>query len=59
MHHEGQLSIVTTVPNADVALARDRMSLVLGPGESGVWLGLDFARLAYRGGIQLATEPEC
>lgn len=52
VHHEGQLSIVTT------ALVRDRMPLVLGPGESGVWLGPDFARLADRSGIQLATEPE-
>lgn len=58
VHHEGQLSIVTTAPSADVALVHDRMPLVLGPGESGVWLGPDFARLADRGGIQLATEPE-
>lgn len=58
VQHEGQLSIVTTVPNADVALVHDRMPLVLGPGESGVWLGPDFARLADCGGIQLATEPE-
>lgn len=52
VHHEGQLSIVTT------ALVHDRMPLVLGPGESGVWLGPDFARLADRSGIQLETEPE-
>lgn len=58
VHHEGQLSIVTTAPNADVALVHDRMPLVLGPGESGVWLGPDFARLADRSGIQLETEPE-
>lgn len=58
VQHEGQLSIVTTAPDADVAPVRDRMPLVLGPGESGVWLGSDFARLADRSGIQLATEPE-
>ena len=34
----GQLSIVTTTPNASVAPVHDRMPLVLGPGESGVWL---------------------
>lgn len=54
----GQLSIVTTAPNASVAPVHDRMPLVLGPGESGVWLGPDFARLADRSGIQLETEPE-
>lgn len=58
VQYEGQLSIVTTAPNADVAPVHDRMPLVLGPGESGVWLGPDFARLAERSGIQLATEPE-
>lgn len=58
VQHEGQLSIVTTAPNVDVAPVHDRMPLVLGPGESGVWLGPEFARLADRSGIQLATEPE-
>lgn len=58
VQYEGQLSIVTTAPNADVAPVHDRMPLVLGPGESGVWLGPDFARLAERSGIQLETEPE-
>lgn len=58
VQHEGQLSIVTTAPNDDVVPVHDRMPLVLGPGESGVWLGPDFARLADRSGIQLATEPE-
>lgn len=58
VQHEGQLSIATTAPNADVAPVHDRMPLVLGPGESGVWLGPEFARLADRSGIQLATEPE-
>lgn len=58
VQHEGQLSVVTTSPNADVAPVHDRMPLVLGPGESSVWLGPEFARLADRSGIQLATEPE-
>lgn len=51
-------SIVTTAPNASVAHVHDRMPLVLGPGESGVWLGPDFDRLADRSAIQLAAEPE-
>ena len=54
----GQLSIVTTAPNASVAAVHDRMPLVLGPGESGVWLGPEFAHLADRSAIQLETEPE-
>lgn len=58
VQHEGQLSIVTAAPNADAAPVHDRMPLVLGPGESGVWLGPDFARLADRSAIQLETEPE-
>lgn len=58
VQHDGELSVVTTSPNADVAPVHDRMPLVLGPGESGVWLGPEFARLADRSGIQLATEPE-
>lgn len=44
VQQEGQLSIVTTAPNASVAHVHDRMPLVLGPGESGVWLCPDFAR---------------
>ena len=44
----GRFSIVTTPPNPDVATYHTRMPLVLGPGESGVWLGPDFASLAER-----------
>lgn len=58
IQREGRLSIVTTAPNASVAPVHDRMPLVLGPGESGVWLGPGFAVLADRGGIVLAAEPE-
>ena len=52
------LSIVTTEPNAGVAPVHDRMPLVLGPGESSIWLSGDFASLADRRGIRLAAEPE-
>lgn len=58
VQQEGQLSIVTTAPNASVAHVHDRMPLVLGPGESGVWLGPDFDRLADCSAIQLTAEPE-
>ena len=56
---DGRFSIVTTEPNASVAPVHDRMPLVLGPGESSVWLGPDFARLADRGSIALTVEAEC
>lgn len=55
---DGRLSIVTTAPNADVAAVHDRMPLVLGPGESSIWMGPDFARLADRSAIALTVEPE-
>lgn len=38
---DGRFSVVTTAPNASVSPVHDRMPLVLGPGESGVWLGPD------------------
>ena len=46
-------------PNASVAPIHDRMPLVLGPGESNVWLGPDFAELANRSALVLASDPEC
>lgn len=55
---EGRLSIVTTAPNASVGTVHNRMPLVLGPGESRVWMGPDFALLADRSGVALAAEPE-
>ncbi|WP_144743190.1 SOS response-associated peptidase family protein [Enorma burkinafasonensis] len=58
VQEDGRFSIVTTAPNASVAPVHDRMPLVLGPGETGVWLGPDFARLADRSGIELVSEPE-
>ncbi len=54
-----RFSIVTTRPNASVAPIHDRMPLVLGPGESNVWLGPDFAELANRSALVLASDPEC
>ena len=48
VQQEGQLSIVTTRPNAAVSPVHDRMPLVLGAGESSIWLGADFATLARR-----------
>lgn len=53
-----RFSIVTTRPNASVAPVHDRMPLVLGPGESGVWLGRGFAELADRRSISLTSCPE-
>ena len=54
-----RFSIVTTRPNASVAPIHDRMPLVLGPGESNVWLGPDFTELANRSALVLASDPEC
>lgn len=53
-----RFSVVTTVPNADVAPVHNRMPLVLGPGESSVWLGPDFALLADRSRIRLDAQVE-
>ena len=53
-----RFSVVTTAPNASVAPVHDRMPRVLGPGESGMWLGPGFAGLADRSGIALTSEPE-
>lgn len=58
VQQDGRFSIVTTEPNAIVAPIHDRMPLVLGSGESTVWLGSDFAALASRSAIILASEPE-
>ena len=58
VQQNGRFSIVTTEPNAIVAPVHDRMPLVLGSGESRVWLGPDFSALANRNAIILASEPE-
>ena len=53
-----RFSIVTTRPNASVAPIHDRMPLVLGPGESSVWLGPEFTCLTNRSAINLDSSPE-
>lgn len=55
---DGRFSVVTTAANADVAPVHNRMPLVLGPGESNIWLGPEFARLADRSHIVLTSEGE-
>lgn len=55
---DGRFSVVTTAANADVAPVHNRMPLVLGPGESNIWLGPEFARLADRSHIALTSEGE-
>ena len=55
---DGMFSIVTTEPNASVAPAHDRMPLVLGPRESSVWLGPNFASLSNRDAPALVSETE-
>lgn len=55
---DGCFSVVTTAPNASVSSVHDRMPLVLGPGESNIWLGPDFARLTDRNHIALTSEAE-
>ena len=49
----GRFSIVTTKPNTSVASVHDRMPLVLGPGESSMWLGPDSARLEDKSSVTL------
>lgn len=55
---DGMFSIVTTAPNSSAAPVHERMPLVLGPGESSVWLGPDFVSLSDRSLIRLACNPE-
>lgn len=56
---DGMFSIVTTAPNGSVSPIHDRMPLVLGRGESDVWLSASFASLSDRSAIMIAAEPEC
>ena len=58
IHNSNRVSVVTTAPNASVAPLHTRMPLVLGPGESSVWLSPDYARLADRSAIRLDATPE-
>lgn len=51
-----RFSVVTTEPNASVSPVHNRMPLVLGPGESSVWLGDDWPSLADRSAVRLDRE---
>ncbi len=52
----GEVSLITTVPNKTVGRIHSRMPLVLGPGESSVWLSANFPKLADRSAIRLTTQ---
>lgn len=54
----GRPPIVIMEPNASIAPIHDRIPLVFGPGESGVWLGDGFEILANRGNVQLSVKLE-
>ena len=56
VQQDGRFSIVTTEPNASVAPIHDRIPLVLGLGESSVWLGPTFESLVSRSGVRLDSE---
>ena len=58
VQQDGRFSIVTTAPNASVATIHERMPLVLGAGESSLWLGPDFASLATRDNVTLTSIAE-
>ena len=58
VQQDGGFSIVPTEPNASVVPIHDRMPLVLGSGESGVWLGKRCAILADRNALTLESGPE-
>lgn len=55
---DGRFSIVTTTPNNTMVSIHDRMPLVLGSGESSIWLGPNFAMLADRSNLRLLAKPE-
>lgn len=56
---EGEcFSIATTKPSVNVAPVHNRMSLVREAGESGVWLGSDFASLSNRNAIHLSAVAD-
>lgn len=56
--NDERFSVVTTQPNAMVSPVHNRMPLVLGPGESSIWLGPDYGWLSDRSGIQLTSQVE-
>lgn len=57
--YEGErFSVVTTQPNASMSPVHNRMPLVLAAGESATWLGPDYASLADRSGLVLASSVD-
>lgn len=54
---EGRFSLITTEPNSFMAPIHNRMPLVLGAGESSLWLKGDFEPLAKRDHIELLAKP--
>lgn len=58
VYEDDRFSVVTTEPNAAVGAVHSRMPLVLGPGESSVWLHGDWASLADRSSISLDAVVE-
>lgn len=59
VQQDGRFSIVTTEPNAGVIPVHDRIPIVLGPGESGVWLGPDFGSLSNSDPDWSSEERAC
>lgn len=58
VYENGCFSVITTKPNSAVAQVHDRMPLVLGAGESSLWLEGRFADLMDRSGLSLNVGPE-
>lgn len=58
VYDRDRFSVMTTEPNEDVRGMHSRMPLVLGPGESSIWLSSDFASLVNRSHIRLTATPE-
>ena len=54
---DGRFSVVTTEPNNFMAPIHNRMPLVLGRGESRIWLSENFGSLADRNNIPLIASP--
>lgn len=54
---DGLFSVITTEPTEFMATIHNRMPLVLGPGESSIWLGPDFGSLGNREHIELSARP--
>lgn len=53
---EGRFSLITTEPNSFMAPIHNRMPLVLGAGESSLWLNGRFLSLADRSHIEFSAK---